>query len=469
MIHLSHRYFSSSHFSHSPKKHTRAFVQREKFRTTVPTTFSKPLIHQVLEKAIVLLKLNRFDINEKLEQGKTLLHLAVEAKNRPFCKMLLQLGADINTVCDTNGYTPLHRAVLHKDLEIVKLLLERGANPNKKDRICGSTPLHYAASMNCLPIYKALLAYGADRLLTNSDHNTPFVIALQMNARAIVDAFPNGNEQEKQKVLEKVLFHLVSQAPVSSRGAHYQVMHAKVSQFVTSFAEEFTLPNLYRIGKAFSDSSTNYFNVNKAYELIHSGKMSVIPIGWKKHAIVLFFYKDQMVICNRGDNPLNAPSIVGYPVDRSKVTISIVYEIVNASFQKTRQEAADYYYKTLPQLLLDEKGSFAILPSIKSDCPNTCTMSSTKAAIKAAFYLLFADDRTSYEKYKEWSTWARLEALRQYLDYSKACHLPLNEDLVGYVFSDIFTRVTFHHAKPRNKGPNAFGQKILEILRSYRT
>ena len=60
-------------------------------------------------------------------------------------KMLLELGADINTV-DKNGDTAMHGAAYNISPLVVKLLAERGANPQiwKNPNKAGGTPLFIA-------------------------------------------------------------------------------------------------------------------------------------------------------------------------------------------------------------------------------------------------------------------------------------------------------------------------------------
>ncbi|MBD0328135.1 MAG: ankyrin repeat domain-containing protein, partial [Pyrinomonadaceae bacterium] len=60
-------------------------------------------------------------------------------------KMLLDLGADINTV-DKNGDTAMHGAAFNISPLVVKLLAERGADPKiwSKPNKAGGTPLFIA-------------------------------------------------------------------------------------------------------------------------------------------------------------------------------------------------------------------------------------------------------------------------------------------------------------------------------------
>jgi hypothetical protein len=64
--------------------------------------------------------------------GFTPLHIAVFAKNKGACKVLLEGGADPNVIAKASfaKVTPLGTAVFVNSVEIAKLLLDAGADPN---------------------------------------------------------------------------------------------------------------------------------------------------------------------------------------------------------------------------------------------------------------------------------------------------------------------------------------------------
>ena len=78
-------------------------------------------------------------------------------------KRLIASGVDVDEKHKT-GYTSLHFACLRKKEDCVRVLLQHGADPNTVDRY-GSTPLLnacYSYPIN-LNIIRMLLDYGADR------------------------------------------------------------------------------------------------------------------------------------------------------------------------------------------------------------------------------------------------------------------------------------------------------------------
>jgi ankyrin repeat protein len=65
--------------------------------------------------------------------GNNLLHVAA-IKNRPdVCKILINLGLDVNQRGE-HGYTPLHEAAEQGNEEVYSMLVRFGADVNQKNR-----------------------------------------------------------------------------------------------------------------------------------------------------------------------------------------------------------------------------------------------------------------------------------------------------------------------------------------------
>ena len=73
------------------------------------------------------------DINIKITEKNSILHLACKAGNLDLVKILLKKGADINAKNNKNE-TPLHFAAQSLSSDIVNLLIKNGADINAKDQ-----------------------------------------------------------------------------------------------------------------------------------------------------------------------------------------------------------------------------------------------------------------------------------------------------------------------------------------------
>ena len=113
--------------------------------------------------------------------GRTSFHCATISGQMETMKVLLELGADVNAQCNSDGCdrgcTPLRYAVLCEySLEVVKLLLEKGAklNPSVVPMV---TPVHDAAALNLQDALELLLGHGLDANAKAADGSTPLHFA----------------------------------------------------------------------------------------------------------------------------------------------------------------------------------------------------------------------------------------------------------------------------------------------------
>lgn len=102
------------------------------------------------------------DINQKFEEGTTVLMLAVDMGANPQAiQALLDKGADVNAKKDY-GETVLHSAAYQDNPKIIEVLVKNGADVNASEQ-SGMTPLMLAAKDNKNPqIIETLITLGAD-------------------------------------------------------------------------------------------------------------------------------------------------------------------------------------------------------------------------------------------------------------------------------------------------------------------
>lgn len=121
------------------------------------------------------------------EDGKTLLHIAVEKENEHIITQLLSAGTVIQTG-DNNGITPLDLAVethcqvhirSHRLRDTLVAALQNGTdNINAKDSD-GNTLLHWAAQEGTIEMVTALVQAGADVTLPNKEGVTALHNAIE--------------------------------------------------------------------------------------------------------------------------------------------------------------------------------------------------------------------------------------------------------------------------------------------------
>ncbi len=110
-------------------------------------------------------------------EGLTPLHQASNAGNADAVKLLLEIGANPNSVQQPKGLaTPLHLASENGHTAVVKLLLDAKADVDPVDAL-KATPLVYASKKGHVDIIKLLLSAGADVNAPAIMLGTPITIA----------------------------------------------------------------------------------------------------------------------------------------------------------------------------------------------------------------------------------------------------------------------------------------------------
>lgn len=107
------------------------------------------------DKVVSLLLERGADTEARNEYGKQAIHYVSErGASAKMFKTLLAAGADIDSLCTSDGTTPLHFAARKKDLDSIEFLLEAGADSRITDD-AGKDALEYlSASLNITAIEK---------------------------------------------------------------------------------------------------------------------------------------------------------------------------------------------------------------------------------------------------------------------------------------------------------------------------
>ena len=125
---------------------------------------------------------------KKAESLHTPLYIAID-KNRPgIVKLLLDAGADRNTVFQGN-WTPAHTAAKCPNYEIMRMLLENEVDLNVQSLDTGETPLHVATGCRHMEIVKMLLEAGADVGVKTAVGHTAPALAERMGSADLVETF----------------------------------------------------------------------------------------------------------------------------------------------------------------------------------------------------------------------------------------------------------------------------------------
>ena len=125
------------------------------------------------------------DVNTQCDFGDTPLASAAMLGHANMCCLLLTHHASAET-CNVNVEAPLHYAARNaKCVDALRVLLESGANGNIRDDF-GKTPLHEAAGRGNLLGAKTLIAFGVDVNARSTWDGPPILCVEGVNAMALV-------------------------------------------------------------------------------------------------------------------------------------------------------------------------------------------------------------------------------------------------------------------------------------------
>ena len=142
------------------------------------------------------------DVNAKVYEDRTPLHIASNRGHADVAQVLLDYEADINAQ-DTRKWTPLHMATSGGHVKVVQVLLERGAALDEQNEYM-DTPLSLASYHGKLEAVRLLLAHGADMKIRDKRRKTPLQYATSRGhgdiAQLLLDSGAEVEDEETKTV-----------------------------------------------------------------------------------------------------------------------------------------------------------------------------------------------------------------------------------------------------------------------------
>lgn len=134
---------------------------------------------------IMTLAKNGANIQERDNLGSSALHVAVRWDALSAAEQLVNLGIDINAQ-NIAGKTPLDEAAVEGSISMASFLIARGANPNSFDT-SGRTALSGAVRANSYDMVKLLLSSNANPQIQDMNGRTPYHDAAVLGEKKIID------------------------------------------------------------------------------------------------------------------------------------------------------------------------------------------------------------------------------------------------------------------------------------------
>jgi len=176
---------------------------------SIASGYSPLLYASVLGKDNIVnyLLQNEAKINYKnATNGWDAVHYAAAANKIPTLRLLLENGADMNSLTLENK-TALHLATYYNYYDLCSFLVSNKCKLNVQDT-SGYTALHIAIEFNRVHISKFLINSGADLNLNTNTKRSAIILAIENNCHETVDLLQQkGAELPKDKELMNSLLH----------------------------------------------------------------------------------------------------------------------------------------------------------------------------------------------------------------------------------------------------------------------
>lgn len=293
------------------------------------------------------------DVNQPNSKGRPPLHSALfkQSPNLKLVELLIEKGADLSQL-DADGDPPLHACILQKspDLKLIELLIDKGADVNQPNS--DNYPLHLALNRNPpnLALIQLLIRKRADLYSPNRQGLT---CAWLFRVKGININKPKLSDYDKEHKAKQLLANSWSIKQKNSFGFDSRFGLKKNIKLLREFKDHFSTYDLKKI----CNEIKNSHGVSKEDPAIIAKKYLMnetilFQSGWKKHAVIVIFYKNYLLICNRGEER-QISSIKTYRIVREKNNPLTKEDILNIKrlSDLNSVQGAEFLYHTLPAKL----------------------------------------------------------------------------------------------------------------------
>lgn len=163
-----------------------------------------PHNYRMIKTIINDLREEDVDMSYQVEDGSTLLHLAIKLKDIKLLKLFLDNNVNVN-LADYNRIAPIHLAIKNNRLDMLKLLIEYGADIELTMEL-EQTPLHQAICLDEVEIVKYLVKKGANIHMVDENNNSILDYAIdQRNIDIIRFLLDYGIDKEHRVVMNEII------------------------------------------------------------------------------------------------------------------------------------------------------------------------------------------------------------------------------------------------------------------------
>lgn len=435
------------------------------------------------------------DLNVTLKNGTTLLYVAMDSKQIPAAKFLLERcvytekqlnsaylraivdnfhqgiklliehGCVVNNV-SSEGNTPLHFAALYESHRSIQLLVENGADLNRSN-INGMTPLHIATQLCSSQSIQLLYDNGANPRVVDNDGWSPMLYLMQHNSelwRKHTCMHTEDGFLTQDLIQLRLLGHRFSLPGELYNSLGPQITYPALANILEklnfSSWQQHSLSSSLRRAVNRSLSPCDYTR------MVREGQLVVLEAGWIGHRISVVLFRDWLAKGNRGDGEYTTlrPGITIFKMHTTNSLETAISKLLllarnthatldesnkkkwkKEDLEERSKESKKFFETGIDELLELKKEHFI---AHKPQKRGTCGWVAGKMSLEAMLVLLHANAENEKDMvkaseagtrvYKQIMAADRLEAIKA------ATHLeaePLIKQIVS--FEELYTGISF--------------------------
>lgn len=418
------------------------------------------------------------DLNIQNKEGGTALMIAAFSGVKESVEVLIQQGADLNLTTSDGAtaavYMMMNPNFGNAHFEMLKLLIEQGINLRAFGTKGDSIASHVRTRVENKQWRKNLL-----ELIEKKDPQLAMQAREFVHLKSLGHAFSLQGRGEMQPKAEGLSGKYDLEYGVQ------QYWLRKMSTATKAMANDHKYADMLPKESADMLFQTLQYSADMAGKThleilarIRKGLPTLIPTGFKEHAVALLFWGPYMVLCNKGEAARMHPAEI-FKFDPAKLDGNILKQIRELPFH-TQTDYERFFFSVLPNLLDLSKDSFAnyLQPASRFLGPQIVANCTWESPATAVFALLSMQSLLGSEEgklnppkegavlgltractqYSQWLAFNQVHILKHFLEVNKA-DAPKNYKTSPHIF-DAANRLNKSDHKQLNDDIGALKQAI---------
>lgn len=331
------------------------------------------------------------NISENLVANNSLMHIAARGGHLRMVEILVKKELDINAA-NSRLETPILLSVSAGHKEVAEFLIKQQADASLPN-ILAETPLMYAQEFGLESVVNLLNRNLTGKNESNFVSDSLFVKkigqALALQAKIELEI-----ETETYKKKTNIETENLFTAPSLQNLADFLSLYINGTSFRTEVKEDFDhIFEAFKVTAEFSKHNGNV-SLENMVKRFREGSLTIIPSGWRGHAITEVLYKDNIIDSNCGKGIKTKGIVVRKIKDVEAVSAEYIATLDLPALKKDQGSVLENISRAVDLNTVEQ-----ILPT-KVQQWGSSTFANPKASILGMLYLLKLERLNATQKMK---------------------------------------------------------------------